>query len=99
MRCSRAIRPVSGSLASRVSEQRQGTKLGDHQELRFRRGLLRKALTHLDERERHILGERRLKDNPTTLEDLSHQYGISRERVRQIEKIAIRKLQVTVKVQ
>jgi len=77
----------------------QETKLGDRQELRLRRGLLRKALTHLNERERHILGERRLKDNPTTLEDLSQQCGISRERVRQIEKVAIRKLQVTVMAQ
>jgi RNA polymerase sigma-32 factor len=75
------------------------TKLGDRQELRLRRGLLRKALTHLNERERHILSERRLKDNPTTLEDLSQHCGVSRERVRQIEKVAIRKLQVTVKVQ
>jgi RNA polymerase sigma-32 factor len=77
----------------------QETKLGDRQELRLRRELLRKALTHLNERERHILGERRLKDNPTTLEDLSQRCGISRERVRQIEKVAIRKLQATVMVQ
>ena len=77
----------------------QETKLGNRQELRLRRGLLRKALTHLNERERHILGERQLKDKPATLEDLSLQYGISRERVRQIEKIAIRKLQVTVRAQ
>ena len=41
----------------------------------------------------HILIERRLKDNPTTLEDLSQQYGISRERVRQIEVRAFEKLQ------
>jgi RNA polymerase sigma-32 factor len=77
----------------------QETKLGDRQELRLRRGVLQKALTRLNERERHILGERRLKDNPTTLEDLSQQCGISRERVRQIEKVAIRKLQVTVMAQ
>ena len=62
----------------------QETKLADRQELGLRRDLLEKALTHLNERERHILGERRLKDNPTTLEDLSQHYGISRERVRQI---------------
>ena len=54
--------------------------------------LLEKAMTHLNERERHILAERRLKDNPTTLEDLSQQYGISRERVRQIESRALEKL-------
>ena len=47
----------------------------------------------LNDRERHILTERRLKDEPTTLEDLSVQYGISRERVRQIEVRAFEKLQ------
>ena len=47
----------------------------------------------LNEREKHILTERRLKEEPTTLEDLSVQYGISRERVRQIEVRAFEKLQ------
>jgi len=75
----------------------QETKLGERQELGLRRDLLEKALTHLNERERHILGERRLKDNPTTLEDLSQQYGISRERVRQIEVRAFEKLQKAIK--
>ena len=53
----------------------------------------------LNERERHILIERRLKDNPTTLEELSQQYGISRERVRQIEVRAFEKLQKAMKAQ
>jgi RNA polymerase sigma-32 factor len=75
----------------------QETQLGDRQELGLRRDLLEKALTHLNERERHILGERRLKDSPTTLEDLSQQYGISRERVRQIEVRAFEKLQKAIK--
>jgi RNA polymerase sigma-32 factor len=75
----------------------QETRLGDRQELGLRRDLLEKALTHLNERERHILGERRLKENPTTLEDLSQQYGISRERVRQIEVRAFEKLQKAIK--
>ena len=75
----------------------QETKLGDRQELGLRRDLLEKALTHLNERERHILGERRLKENPTTLEDLSQHYGISRERVRQIEVRAFEKLQKAIK--
>ncbi|HEX3917558.1 MAG TPA: RNA polymerase sigma factor RpoH [Caulobacteraceae bacterium] len=75
----------------------QETKLGERQELGLRRDLLEKAMTHLNERERHILGERRLKDNPTTLEDLSQQYGISRERVRQIEVRAFEKLQKAIK--
>jgi RNA polymerase sigma-32 factor len=75
----------------------QETMLGERQELGLRRDLLDKAMTHLNERERHILGERRLKDNPTTLEDLSQQYGISRERVRQIEVRAFEKLQKAIK--
>jgi RNA polymerase sigma-32 factor len=51
----------------------------------------------LNERERHILTERRLKDEPTTLEDLSKEYNISRERVRQIEVRAFEKLQKSIK--
>ena len=58
-----------------------------------RRELLAGALEGLSGRESHILEERRLKDNPTTLEELSQQYGISRERVRQIEVRAFEKLQ------
>jgi RNA polymerase sigma-32 factor len=54
-------------------------------------------MTQLNERERHILTERRLKDEPTTLEDLSQQYGISRERVRQIEVRAFDKLQKAIR--
>jgi len=55
--------------------------------------LLEQAMETLSERERHILAERRLKDDPTTLEDLAGQYGVSRERVRQIEVRAFEKLQ------
>ncbi len=58
-----------------------------------RSALLANALTTLKERERHILTERRLKDEPQTLEELSRHYGISRERVRQIEARAFEKLQ------
>ena len=68
-------------------------RLADQQVLEKRRGMLRNAMKHLNERERHILNERRLRDNPTTLEDLSQHYGISRERVRQIEVRAFEKLQ------
>jgi RNA polymerase sigma-32 factor len=75
----------------------QETRLGDQQELGLRRDLLAKAMTHLNDRERHILTERRLQENPTTLEDLSQQYGISRERVRQIEVRAFEKLQKAIK--
>ena len=62
-----------------------------------RRELLAEALEGLSGRESHILEERRLKDNPATLEDLSRQYGISRERVRQIEVRAFEKVQKSVK--
>jgi RNA polymerase sigma-32 factor len=71
----------------------QETAIGEHEELSGRKALLSGALSTLNERERHILIERRLKDNPTTLEDLSQQYNISRERVRQIEVRAFEKLQ------
>jgi RNA polymerase sigma-32 factor len=54
-------------------------------------------MDHLNERERHILIERRLRDTPTTLEDLSQFYGISRERVRQIEVRAFEKLQKSIR--
>ncbi len=75
----------------------QETALGERQELGLRRDLLSKAMRHLNERERRILTERRLRDDPTTLEDLSQQYGISRERVRQIEVRAFEKLQKAIK--
>jgi RNA polymerase sigma-32 factor len=71
----------------------QETVIGDREELSGRKALLSGALQTLNERERHILIERRLKDNPTTLEELSQQYNISRERVRQIEVRAFEKLQ------
>jgi RNA polymerase sigma-32 factor len=77
--------------------ENQETTLSAREELGVRRDLLRAALTHLTERERDILAERRLKDEPTTLEDLSHRYGISRERVRQIEVRAFDKLQRAIK--
>jgi RNA polymerase sigma-32 factor len=75
----------------------QETELAEREELGRRRKLLTSALKSLNERERHILTQRRLKDNPVTLEDLSQQYGISRERVRQIEVRAFEKLQKSMK--
>jgi len=71
----------------------QETAIAEREEMTGRKALLNGALKSLNERERHILIERRLKDNPTTLEELSQQYGISRERVRQIEVRAFEKLQ------
>ncbi len=69
------------------------TLLGEKEELIAKQILLQKALETLNERERDILKRRRLKDEPDTLEDLSQAYGISRERVRQIEVRAFEKLQ------
>ncbi len=71
----------------------QEETMAEREELTGRKALLNGALKSLNDRERHILIERRLKDNPTTLEDLSQQYDISRERVRQIEVRAFEKLQ------
>jgi RNA polymerase sigma-32 factor len=71
--------------------------IGEREELSGRKTLLATALKTLNVRERHILEERRLKDNPMTLDDLSQQYNISRERVRQIEVRAFEKLQKAMK--
>ena len=71
----------------------QETVIADSQEKTVRMSLLGDAMTELSDRERHILTERRLKDDPTTLEELATQYGVSRERVRQIEVRAFEKLQ------
>ena len=73
------------------------TQVAESEEYGLRMGLLGEAMQELTERERHILTERRLKDNPTTLEDLAAQYGVSRERVRQIEVRAFEKLQKQMK--
>ena len=75
----------------------QETRLGESQELARRREMLKGAMEQLNDRERFILNERRLKDSPSTLEDLSQHYGISRERVRQIEVRAFEKLQKAIK--
>ena len=70
----------------------QETRIAEEDELQHRRSLLEEAMDVLNDRERHILTERRLKEEPTTLEDLSTQYNISRERVRQIEVKTLRRL-------
>ncbi|MEL7093638.1 MAG: RNA polymerase factor sigma-32, partial [Pseudomonadota bacterium] len=62
-------------------------------ELEVRREMLAEALTVLNDREKDILTRRRLADKPETLEDLSGEYGVSRERIRQIEVRAFEKLQ------
>ncbi len=71
--------------------------LAESQELGNRRKLLTLAMKGLSGRERNILSERRLKEEPATLQDLSVRYGISRERVRQIEVRAFEKIQKSVK--
>ena len=71
----------------------QETQVAESEERTQRMSLLEAAMIDLSDRERHILTERRLKDDPTTLEDLASQYGVSRERVRQIEVRAFEKLQ------
>jgi RNA polymerase sigma-32 factor len=71
----------------------QADKLAETDEFSARMELLEQAMESLNERERHIITERRLKDEPTTLEDLSVQYNVSRERIRQIEVRAFEKLQ------
>ncbi len=75
----------------------QELMLAERQEFQRRRKMLEEAMVVLNDRERHILTERRLKENPVTLEELSKEYGISRERVRQIEVRAFEKLQKTIR--
>lgn len=74
------------------------TALADSQEAAHRRSMLPLALQKLTTRERDIIVERRLKETPATLDDLSQQFGLSRERIRQIELRALVKLQRSVAV-
>jgi RNA polymerase sigma-32 factor len=71
----------------------QESMIVEASELEWRRDLLAKGLETLNERERHIVKGRRLRDKAMTLADLGHIYGVSRERVRQIEVRAFGKLQ------
>jgi len=71
----------------------QAGAYAEAEELDARRALLERAMDTLNERERDILIERRLRDDPMTLEDLSARYDVSRERIRQIEVRAFEKLQ------
>jgi RNA polymerase sigma-32 factor len=71
--------------------------LGERQELMYRRELLKSAWGELSERERDIVAQRTLRDNPLRLEDLAQRYNISRERVRQIEAAALGKLKTLVR--
>jgi RNA polymerase sigma-32 factor len=75
----------------------QETLLVESEELDNRRKLLKDAMGTLNERERRIFEARRLADDPVTLEELSSEFGVSRERVRQIEVRAFEKVQKAVK--
>ncbi|WP_136161602.1 RNA polymerase sigma factor RpoH [Sphingomonas flavalba] len=71
----------------------QDERIAEAEERDVRHALLMEAMDDLNDREKHILSERRLADEPKTLEELSQVYGVSRERVRQIEVRAFEKLQ------
>jgi len=71
----------------------QETRLAEREEMGDRHNLLVGAMKDLTDRERDIIQARRLQDEPATLEELSQKYGVSRERVRQIEVRAFEKLQ------
>jgi len=75
------------------SDPLQDERLAESQEKDVRHDMLTQAMDSLNDREKHILAERRLADDPKTLEELSQVYGVSRERVRQIEVRAFDKLQ------
>ncbi|MEE2862325.1 RNA polymerase sigma factor RpoH [Paracoccus rhizosphaerae] len=75
------------------TDANQAEAYAETEELDTRRGMLVAAMDVLNDRERDILMERRLRDDPMTLEDLSSRYNVSRERIRQIEVRAFEKLQ------
>ena len=75
----------------------QETVLAESEELQQRRGLLQKAMDKLNDRERRVFKARRLAEDPLTLEDLSQEFGVSRERIRQIEVRAFEKVQKAVR--
>ena len=75
----------------------QETVMAEHEELDNRRAALSSALEVLNDRERRIFQARRLADDPVTLEELAEEFGVSRERVRQIEVRAFEKVQKAVR--
>jgi RNA polymerase sigma-32 factor len=74
----------------------QEERLAESEELSRRRAYLASAMTTLNDREKRIFEARRLRDDPATLEDLSAEFGVSRERIRQIEVRAFEKVQQAV---
>jgi RNA polymerase sigma-32 factor len=75
----------------------QETRLAENEEADSRRQLLKDAMGVLNDREKRIFEARRLADDPVTLEELSAEFGVSRERVRQIEVRAFEKVQKAVR--
>jgi RNA polymerase sigma-32 factor len=75
------------------NEPLQDERVAEAEESQVRHELLLEAMNSLNDREKHILTERRLTDDPKTLEELSQVYDVSRERIRQIEVRAFEKLQ------
>ena len=75
------------------TEPLQDERVAEAEESQVRHELLVEAMEALNDREKHILTERRLTDEPKTLEELSQVYDVSRERIRQIEVRAFEKLQ------
>ncbi len=74
--------------------QNQEASFADTEEYLIKKNILSDSLEYLNERERDIISERQLSENPLTLEELSNRYGVSRERIRQIEAKAFEKLQI-----
>ncbi len=79
------------------NEDDQETRYAEEEELAQRREMLAEAMGVLNDRERHIFSARRLSEDPQTLEELSQVYGVSRERVRQIEVRAFEKVQKAIR--
>ena len=77
--------------------ENQETALVESEELSMRAKLLGKALDKLNDRERRVFEARRLRDEPLTLEELSQEFSVSRERIRQIEVRAFEKIQKAVR--
>jgi RNA polymerase sigma-32 factor len=71
--------------------------LVESEEKRMRLDLLSEAMEKLTDRERRVFEQRRMQEEPATLEDLSQEFGVSRERIRQIEVRAFEKVQKAVK--
>jgi RNA polymerase sigma-32 factor len=88
-----------GEWQDRLVDEREGmdTELAERQERGRRQRLLSVALESLTDRERSIIVERRLRERPTSLDEVAQKWGISRERVRQIEMRAVEKLRWSVK--